>query len=165
MKRAIARLVDAAFNLYAPLIHGRTYQVFTTDMVGASRLADAEADTEVWEPEPLADWERELLDAYYMTDDQWAARQRHLRAVTNQPDDPGALPGFVGSQPPAGAGAAMTPPYAAASATSAGGSTPKPDPIATVVAVVLRGQGIQSSAIYGDLIARELRHHFDFQPK
>lgn len=163
MKRAIARLVDAAFNLYAPVVHGRTYQVFTTDMVGAERLADAEADTEVWEP--LAEWERELLDAHYMTDEQWAARQRHLHAIKDQPDDPGALPGFVGSQQPVGAGAAKTPPYAAASATGAGGFPPKPDPVATVIAVVLRGQGIHSSAIYADLIARELRHHFTFHPK
>ena len=37
--------------------------------------------------------------------------------------------------------------------------------LAEVVAVVLRGQGINSAPIYADLIARELAHHFDIQPK
>lgn len=144
MKRAIARLVDAALNLYAPLVHARTYEVFTTDMVGASRLADFEADRDVLEP-----WEQELVDAYDMDDAQWAARQRHLHAVH---DDL-----------PAGAGAAMTPPSMPRPAQPAPAGSP--DPVATVIAVVLRGQGIHSSAIYADLITRELNHHFTIHPK
>lgn len=122
MKRAIANLIDAAMNAYAPIVHNRSAAAFTDDIGGADLLADLEADTEVWEP---------------------------TRATPN---------------PPAGAGATMPPLPAVASATSAGGF-PKVDPLATVIAVVLRGQGLNSSAIYADLVARELRHHFTFQPK
>lgn len=54
MKRIVAHLVDAAFNRYAPTVHGRNMHVFTTEeIVGpdwqSATLADAKAD------EPLVD--------------------------------------------------------------------------------------------------------------
>lgn len=131
MKKAIAQLVDAAFNRYAPITHARTVDVFTTaDTVGADWLSKSEADIDCWEPAPIS--------------------ERRRTAATDLP---------------AGAEGCETPLPVVASASGAGGFPIKADPAATVIAVVLRGQGIHSSAIYADLIARELRHHFDITPK
>ncbi len=132
MKKIVAQLVDAAFNRYAPIVHGRTVQVFTTaDTVGADWLSKFEEDIDCWEPAPIS--------------------ARRAAAASD-------LPAGV-------EGCEETPSYAAASATGAGGFPSIADPAATVIAVVLRGQGINSSAIYADLIARELRHHFHITPK
>ena len=59
-------------------------------------LADVEADHDVWEPNPpLAPWEQELRDAFYMNDEQWAARQRK-----NSADDrPKGVAGADGPPP------------------------------------------------------------------
>lgn len=130
MKKAVAYLIDAALNRYAPIVHTRSAAAFTDDMGGADLLADLEADLDVWEPSPIS--------------------QRRKNAATDLP---------------AGVEGCETPSYAVASATGAGGFPTKPDGVATVIAVVLRGQGINSSAIYADLIARELRHHFNVTPK
>lgn len=156
MKRFLAGLVDAALNKYAPIVQARSY-AFLTDVKGdADLLAEAEAETEVWEPEPLLPWEQELLDATTMTDEQWAAHYL-LDLPKDQTADEfvAANPDLFTDQP---AGAVASPP----TASGPGGF---PNHVAHVIAVVLRGQGIHSAPIYADLIARELACHFDITPK
>lgn len=146
---AVYRVIGAiAHNLLeriAPLqVHERSYAAISAPLVAADRLADAEADVDTWEP-ALADWERELRDAFYLPDDM-------------------TLDAYVESDPQlfddttdqlAGVGKPIPP-----NGDDDAGESPVTDQIATVIAVVLRGQGINSAAIYADLVARELRHHF-----
>ena len=69
-------------------------QAFFTD----NWLADVEADHDVWEPSPpLAPWEQELRDAFYMNDEQWAARQRSINKSSAGTSSPS-----VDEHPPAG---------------------------------------------------------------
>lgn len=158
MKHVIARLVDAAMNRYAPIVHARTYHAFTTDeTVGGDWLTTRETDNEVFEPDEL-----------------WAAMQRHPvgkkqrdRADLEQPADAGAIPGIDGSQSPAGVGArveAYPPRAAAASATGAGGSATEAD-IKVVASRVLRDCGVEYPSATTDVLVRELLLHFDFHHK
>lgn len=128
----VADCADIAFNFIAPLeFRSRNYLM----ALNGDDLAQAEADIEVWEPNPadddelLADWERELRDAFLHTPEQPAG------------------PGHPHQPAQAGAGGSPT------------------DDVATIVAVILRGQGIHSAPIFADLIATELHHHFDFYRK
>ena len=142
--RAIGAVAHNLLERVAPLqVHERSY------LAMAAPLAGAEADVDAWEP-VLADWERELRDACALPWDQ-------------------TLDDYVGANPQlfcdcdiqntdqlAGAGTPFPP-----SGHDGAGESPMTDQIATVIAVVLRGQGINSAAIYADLVARELRHHFE----
>ena len=157
MMRHLGRLLgvaaDRALNQLWPLeVHTRAYlaQVRVADKA-AEDLAEAEATVEVTEP-PLLPWEQELVDA-----DLWAAEQRN-GTITNLGDGQTIDDLVRTTRQPAGA---VAPP---ASATGAGGS-PTIDEVATVAAVILRRQGILSAPIYADLVARELRHHFDITRK
>lgn len=155
--RWIAGVIDCALNRIAPLgDHAHAYLAMSDHRAtdGADRLADAEANTEVWEPaeddcRPLEPWEQELRDIYLA--DKFPNADYHTVVDTS-----GAT-----AAPKQPAGAEVSPP---ASATGAGGF-PHNAAVATVIAVVLRGQGIQSAAIYADLIARELSHHFHITQK
>lgn len=171
MKRALARLVDAAFNRYAPIVHQRTLHAFTTDMVGAEQLATVEEHFDSLPP-----WQHHDDS---QPDDLWAAMQRHpvgkrrgvtkhaLKVVPNQPVDAGgALPGVDGSHSPAGA-EAMTadfPPSAAASASGAGGFPTEAD-LKVVVSRVLRDCGSRYPSTTTDVLVRELLLHFTFHHK
>jgi len=157
--RLIANLVDCALNRFAPIdVHARSYLAMTDVGRQADRLADIEADMDTWDPR-LQPWEQELRDAYI---------ESHLNAdyandiLTLPPDQ--TLDEFVAGNPDLfdtdqPAGAVANPPTA-----SGPGGSPL-NAVATVIAVVLRGQGINSAPIYADFIARELAHHFDIQPK
>lgn len=153
-----------------------------------SDLRDACADdacADTTEP-PLAAWERELRDAFRTTtelpDDLWAAEQRagtitnlpdgntiddlinSRRLPTARPDDaaadfPAAPSGEAGGRP-VGA-AALPPPQPAGGADRA--TTTKD--LASVIAVVLRGRGINSAPFYADLAAEQLAQHFTFRRK
>jgi len=122
----LAEAFDAFLNRLAPLdVHARSYLAMR-DLAGSDRLADAEADAEVWEPgEQLEPWEKELREIF--NSPEYRAETGHLETA------------------------------------SAGDSITKD--VATITAVVLRGQGINSAPIYADLIARELGHHFDITRK
>lgn len=146
---AVYRVIGAiAHNLLeriAPLqVHERSYAAMSAPLVAADRLADAEADVDTWEP-ALADWERELRDAFYLPDDM--TLDAYVESDPQLFDDTTDQLAGVGKP---------TPPNGDDDA----GESPVTDQIATVIAVVLRGQGINSAAIYADLVARELRHHF-----
>lgn len=150
---AVYRVIGAiAHNLIeriAPLqVHERSYLAVLAPAAGADRLADAEADVDTWEP-ALADWERELRDAFILPDDmtldQYVESDPQLFCDCDS-QNTNQLAGVGKPTPPNGDDDA--------------GESPVTDQIATVIAVVLRGQGINSAAIYADLVARELRHHF-----
>ena len=130
----------------------------------AEDLVAAEAERDVYEP--LADWERELRDACAddacTPDDLWAAEQRHNNIATlpeGQTIDDFVAAASGDTQTPAGAAHRPSPQPAQ------GGTGQAHQDVATVIAVVLRGQGINSAAIYADLAARELHHHFTFSRK
>ena len=95
--------------------------------IPANWLADLEADIDVWEP-PLADWEKELRDAYYMTDEQWAARYLHPAGKSIPPED---LPSGLGATdiPPV-----RVPPADTTAASAAPGVGGLPDYIEALVA-------------------------------
>lgn len=129
--------------------------------------------------QPLADWEKELLGVH-LPDDLWAAEQRHgtitdlpdghtiddhirsLKLPADRDDTADLPPVAVSDRVDVGrpAGAVVTP---SASASGVGGTSTSE--IATVIAVVLRRQGINSAPIFADLAARELSHHFTFHRK
>lgn len=159
----LAHIIDAALNRYAPTVHGRTYQVFTTDMTGADWLTDREAEVDALDGDDL-----------YLTDEQWAAEQRRLHNVHithNQPagaGEPAAVPptaaehpGVGGSQPPVGA--EVTP---RASATGADGSTTADEVALTlIVSDVLSACEVHLPTYTAGVVARELLHHFEFHHK
>jgi hypothetical protein len=181
MKRRIAHLIDAAMNKYAPVVHGRTFQVFTTtDTVGADWLSEVEEHYDSLPP-----WQRhDHVDD--MADELWAAMQRHpvgkrqrpsLFVVPDQPagaGDPAAVmaapnPGAGGPlDQPVGvvAGVEAFPPGAstAASATGADGLPTEAD-LKVVVSRVLRDCGIEWPTTTTDMVVRELLLHFEFRHK
>jgi len=127
----------------------------------ADELAAWEADIDAWEPGDIPPWQRHSTDR----DELWAAMQRHPvgKLRPNQTADDyvrnnRAL--FAVPNQPAGAVAATAIQGDAASATGTGGFTTTQSDVTRVIAVVLRGQDIASAAIYADLVARELSHHF-----
>lgn len=152
MKRAIAHLVDAALNLYAPTVHGRTVQVFTTaETVGPDWLTATEADIDVWEATESPDLPASAGDL----------------AATPQAS---AYPGAGGPNPPAGAGSNADPLNAAeASATAPAGSSCTSDAtvadLKVIASRVLRDCGAQWPATTADIVVRELLHHFEFHHK
>jgi hypothetical protein len=158
-------LADKMMNTLWPLdAHTRAYlATLRVSDKAAEDLAAAEATRDVYEPEePLADWEKELL-AVHLPDDLWAAEER-ARNVITLPDNT-TLDELVTSSTPGplpGAGPRNSPQPAQGRAGKVHTTT---DQVAHVIAVVLRGQGINSAAIYADLAARELGHHFDFTRK
>lgn len=174
-------LADKMLNTLWPLeVHTRHYlaTVRVSDKA-AEDLAAAEAARDVYEPaeEPLADWERELLGVH-LPDDLWAAEQKlgniirlpedttidELVAQDMQTDIRADVADTFTHDPLPGAGPRNSPQQAQGRAGKAT-TTPEHDHVAHVIAVVLRGQGINSAAIYADLAARELRHHFDITRK
>jgi hypothetical protein len=136
-------------------------------------LAKAEEAVEVWEP-PLTN--------YADPDELWAAQQRFAIELANDQ----TIDEFVEAnrhklwpttKAPASADdlAATASTYHSADGESPLGAAHSPaqggadrvttEEIATVIAVTLRGQGINSAPIYADLAARELAHHFEFSHK
>lgn len=159
----LANLIDAALNRYAPVVHGRTFQVFTTDMTGADWLTDREADVDTLDSDDL-----------YLTDEQWAARQRrvHRIAVThNQPagaGEPAADTPTAAAHP--GAGGSTMPPVGAdghppASAPGADGSTDDEIALTLVISDVLSTCEVYLPTYTAGVVARELLHHFEFHHK
>lgn len=175
--RIVGRITDHALNQLWPLeVHTRHYlaQVRVADKA-AEDLAEAEAAVEVAEPLAAEDFTPDV-----MPDDLWAAEQRHntivelgddqsiddlinfLKLPADRDDTADLPPVAVSDAVDVGrpAGAVVTP---SASASGVGGTSTSE--IATVIAVVLRRQGINSAPIFADLAARELAHHFTFHRK
>lgn len=159
----LAHLIDAALNRYAPTVHGRTYQAFTTDMTGADWLTDREAKVDALDADDL-----------YVSDEQWAAEQRRIHNVSithNQPagaGDSATYPPRVASNPGAGGfpkqpvGAVASP----ASATGADGSTADDEVALTlVISDVLSKCDVSLPTYTAGVVARELLHHFGFHHK
>lgn len=158
-------VADRLLNTLWPLeVHTRHYlaTVRVADKA-AEDLAAAEATRDVYEPEePLADWEKELIGVH-LPDDLWAAEER-ARTIITLPDNT-TLDELVASTPDPLPGAARLSPQPAQGRTGKVQPSDTTDQVAHVIAVVLRGQGINSAAIYADLAARELAHHFDVTRK
>ena len=177
MKRLTEILAHATDTIIARLwpldATTRAYIITEHDQHNAAEwLANAEADTEVWEAPPwleqeyadLAPWERELLECTADPDDLWAANHRRL---IQMPADK-TIDEFVTEnrhhlwpepETPAGAANSATQPV------QGGAGRVTTDDVANVIAVILRGQGINSAPIYADLAARELAHHFHISRK
>lgn len=183
MKRAIAHLIDAAFNRYAPTVHTRSAAAFTTDdtVDGADLLADVEEHFDSLPP-----WQRGSHNQAW-PDDLWAAIQRHpagrlrpdetiddyvragrhLFPVPVQPVDAGVVPDIDGSQTPAGAEAMspdIPPSVVAASATGAGGPTTETD-LKVAISGVLADCGTPWATTTAGILARELALRFHITNK
>lgn len=117
-------------------------------------LAEAEEKIEVWEAPPWMN--------HTDPDELWAAQQRYAVEIPNEQ----TLDQFVVANrhklwPTTNGpvGAAYSPP------AQGGAGRVTTDEVATVIAVILRGQGINSAPIYADLAARELLNHFQISRK
>ena len=177
MKRLTEILANAADTIIARLwpLDAKTRAYIITDHdqhTAAEGLAEAEADTEVWDAPPWAQklydeylemepWERELIGANADPDDLWAAQHRHLIQL---PADQ-TLDEFVTENRQKLWPVTETPTGAANAQPASGAGVVTTDDVANVIAVILRGQGINSAPIYADLAARELAHHFHISRK
>jgi hypothetical protein len=180
-KMAGTALDRALDSLWPMEVHKRQHLAAThVAEQAAEDLAEAEAARDVYEPDPpLADWEKELRDGFFgVSDDLWAAEHK-LGTIIRLPENTtidelvaddmrfdiraGVADTFT-HDPLPGAGPRNSPQPAQGRAGKAT-TTPEQNQVAHVIAVVLRGQGINSAAIYADLAARELGHHFDITRK
>jgi hypothetical protein len=147
-----------------------------------------------WKWEPLPDHLRQFMSEsdsadcepwmnHTDPDELWAAKQRYAVEIANEQ----TLDEFVvanrhklwpTTKAPASADelAATASTYrgaggdngsvgAAYSPAQGGAGRVTTDEVATVIAVTLRGQGINSAPIYADIAARELLHHFQISRK
>lgn len=138
----LAHAVDGIMARLWPLdATTRAYMVPDHDDDLADWLTDTEATTEVWDRAP---W----MDDLYLGLEEW---ERELVDANADPDDLWAAKHrrLVDST-------------TVEEVRRTSGIT---NEVANVIAVVLRGQGINSAPIYADLAARELGHHFQISRK
>jgi hypothetical protein len=153
VKRRIAHFIDAAMNRYAPVVHGRTFQVFTTtDTVGADWLSEVEEHYDSLPPwqrhdtdripgvtyEPLPEHLRSFMsdDERDMADELWAAMRRHPVGKQQRPSL------FVVPDQPAGAGD----PAAVMAAPNPGAGGPLDQPVGAVAGVEAFPPGASTAA-------------------
>lgn len=136
--------------------------------LGLAEVAQARS----WKWEPLPDHldqfvsetdsaDREPWTRHTDPDELWAAQQRYAVEVANEQ----TLDEFVVANRHTLWPTTNGPVGAAHSPAEGGAGRVTTDEVASVIAVILRGQGINSAPIYADLAARELLHHFEISRK